>query len=165
MQEEDDLSKYQDSSDWGLRQEEMRRILNHFGVEPAVDLFGSDTWHVTGRFLSLHLTPRALAADAMRVDWRTLLAPGEVAWIFPPVRLLSPVIQTIRRFRTDCVLIVPDAPATNWWLALQEIGMQTSMQGPLELPRGKGTCSPSFRVPHGTVNPALYKLRAYMIHW
>ncbi|GAQ93282.1 Hypothetical protein KFL_014130020 [Klebsormidium nitens] len=165
MQEEDDLSKFQDSSDSGLAQEAVRAVLDGFGVEPAVDLFGSDTWHVAERFLSLHSTPEALAADAMRVDWSLLLAPGEVAWIFPPVCLLSQVVQAIRLFQTDCVLIVPEAPATNWWLALQKFGRQTNMRGPLELPRGERTCNPSFRIPNGTVNLAVYKLRAYIIRW
>ncbi|GAQ82637.1 putative Reverse transcriptase [Klebsormidium nitens] len=165
MQEEDDLSKHQDSSDWGLGDSEVRRVLSHFGVEPAIDLFGSETWHVTERFVSLHLAPGAQAADAMRTDWSELLAPGDVAWVFPPVRLLSDVIQAVRRYRTDCVIIVPEAPATNWWMALQNIGTEACMTGPLELPRSASICTPSFRVPQGTVNPAMYKLRAFGIRW
>ncbi|GAQ90234.1 Reverse transcriptase [Klebsormidium nitens] len=85
MQEEDDLSKFQESSDWGLSAERVRRILGEFGVEPALDLFASDTWHVSDRFFSQHITPGCLGADALRVDWRDLLAPGEISWIFPPV--------------------------------------------------------------------------------
>ncbi|GAQ91773.1 Hypothetical protein KFL_008500020, partial [Klebsormidium nitens] len=163
MQEEDDLSKHQDSSDWGLGETEVRKVLIHFGVKPAIDLFASETWHITERFVSLHLAPVGLAADAMRSDWSELLAPGDVAWVFPPVRLLSDVIQSVRRFRTDCILVVPEAPATNWWMALQNIGAEACLSGPLELPRSASICAPSFRVSQGTVNPAMYKLRAFGI--
>lgn len=165
MQEEDDLSKHKDGSDWGLRAEDRERILDTFGVQPAIDLFASETWHVTRRFVSLHLTPGCLTADATRVDWRELVGPGETAWIFPPVRLLKEAIQAVRRFQTDCILIVPQAEATNWWLALHQLSKVARVQGPVKLPRSTDVCAPSSRVPAGTVNPALYKLRAYMIVW
>lgn len=85
MQAEDDLSKQKDSSDWGLRTEDRERILNKFGVRPVIDLFASEDWHVTEKFVSMHITPGCAAADATRADWRELVAPGEFAWIFPPV--------------------------------------------------------------------------------
>jgi hypothetical protein len=162
MQTEDDLSKQRDSSDWGLRAKDRERILRAFDVKPTIDLFASKTWHVTERFVSPHLTPGCLAADALRVDWRELVQPGEIAWIFPPLRLLKEAIQAVRRFRTDCVLIVPLADATNWWLALHQLGKVAKLEGPIELARSADVCAPSRRVPQGTVNPALH---AYKIVW
>ncbi|GAQ91453.1 Reverse transcriptase [Klebsormidium nitens] len=143
----------------------VRRIKGEFGVEPALDLFASDTWHLSDRFFSQHITPGCIAADALRVDWRDVLAPGEIAWIFPPVRLLSEVVTAIQRFETSCVVIVPEAPATNWWLALSGINKRASVRGPVILPHSTDTCTPSHRVPKGTANPALYKLQAFLITW
>jgi hypothetical protein len=68
MQAEDDLSNYRDSSDWGLRSEDKEKVLAVFDVRPAIDLFASETWHVTRKFVSLHLTPGCIAADALRAD-------------------------------------------------------------------------------------------------
>lgn len=88
---------------------------------------------------------------------------GETAWIFPPVRLLREVIQAVRRFHTDCILVVPLTDATNWWLALQQLRTVARIEGPVKLPRSTDVCIPSHRVPAGTVNPALYRLQAYKI--
>jgi hypothetical protein len=73
MQVEDDLSKHQDSSDWGLRTAEVGMIQDYFGVRPVLDLFASKAWHVTDRFISMHLNPGCESADALRLDWRLLL--------------------------------------------------------------------------------------------
>jgi hypothetical protein len=165
MQAEDDLSKHLDSSDWGLRTEDIQRIQSAFGVQPVIDLFASETWHVTGKFVSMHLTPGCVAADALRADWRDLVPSGETAWIFPPMRLLKEVIQAVRRFWTNCVLIVPLADAINWWLALHQLSKVARIEGSIRHARSTDVCIPSHRVPAGTVNPALYRLQAYMVIW
>jgi hypothetical protein len=73
MQLEDDLNKLPDSSDWGLRQTDRDAVLREFRVRPAIDLFASDVWHATSRFVSQHATPGAYAVDAMRQDWTELV--------------------------------------------------------------------------------------------
>jgi hypothetical protein len=82
MQTEDDLSKHRDNSDWGLRGKDRERVLATFGAQPTIDLFASETWHVTETFVSMHLTPGCMKADTLRADWRDLVRPGEIAWIF-----------------------------------------------------------------------------------
>jgi hypothetical protein len=165
LQLEDDLSKLLNSSDWGLRKAEREAILEAFQVRPVIDLFASDVWHTTSRFVSHHATPGALAVDATRQAWTELVQQGDFAWIFPPVRLLTEVMQAVRRFETNCILIVPKAEATNWWITLLAMGQRAKLAGPLEIPRSTDICIPSRRVPKGTTNPAMFKLRAFRLTW
>jgi hypothetical protein len=153
MQTEDDLSKHRDNSDWGLRGEDRERVLATFGAQPTIDLVASETWHVTKRFVSMHLTPECILAGALWADWRDLVQPGEIAWIFSPVRLLKEMIQAVRRFRTNCILIVPLADATKWWLALHQLARIARIEGPVRLSRSTDVCIPSYRVPAGQLTP------------
>lgn len=161
---QDALSRVPDASDWGLAPAVLRAAFLLFG-QPDVDLFASDTWHVAERFITPRYMPGCCAVDALRTDWRTLVQPSETAWIFPPVRALPSVIQSLRNFRTDAILVVPEAATTNWWLELMHLGSDATMAGPLEIERSRDACIPSRRVPDGTVNPALYKLRVFKISW
>lgn len=74
LAEEDELSKFRDSSDWGLCAEQARMINDELGVEPAVDLFAYDTWHVAARYFSQHLTQgiraRSRCASTGVTSWR-----------------------------------------------------------------------------------------------
>lgn len=149
MQAKDNLSKYKDILDWSLRGEDREKILRAFWVRPTVDMFASEMWHVTKRFVSMHLTSGCRAADALWTDWQELVPPGDTAWIFPPVSvwLLKETIQAVRRFKTDCILIIPLAEATNWWLALHQTLTEARTEGPVKLARSTGVCIPSHRVP------------------
>jgi hypothetical protein len=139
------------------------QIMEELG-RPSVDLFASDTWHVASRFVSPRFVPGCTAVDALNWDWRGLIPQGELAWIFPPVRAVPQAIQKMIRFRTDAILIVPESPTTNWWLELQALKTKAKMLGPIRLERSTDICTPSRRVP-GTLNPALFKLRAYKVAW
>jgi hypothetical protein len=109
--------------------------------------------------------PGCAAVDALHRDWRILVPAGILAWIFPPVRAIPQVIQSIRQFQTEAILIVPEAPTTNWWLELLAMNSTAKVEGPLELERSTNVCIPSRRVPQGTLNPAMFKLRAFRISW
>ncbi|GAQ85469.1 reverse transcriptase [Klebsormidium nitens] len=164
LAEQDALSRVPDASDWGLTPKVFADVISLFG-RPDVDLFASDTWHVAGRFVTPRYMPGCLAVDALRTDWRTLVKQGETAWIFPPVRAIPSVLQSLRNFRTDAILVVPEATTTNWWVELMSLGSGAVMAGPLAIERSTDACIPSRRVPAGTVNPALYKLRVFKINW
>lgn len=83
----------------------------------------------------------------------------------PPVRAIPKAIQRLKEFQTDAVLIVPEAPTTNWWLELHSLSAAARIGGPIDLARSTDVCIPSRRVPPGTLNPALFKLRAFKITW
>jgi hypothetical protein len=75
------------------------------------------------------------------------------------------MVQALKNYKTDAILVVPEATTTNWWNELVKIGEVARMEGPLIIERSTDGCMPSRRVPVGTVNPALFKLRAFKICW
>jgi hypothetical protein len=115
---EDLFSRQPDASDWGVRKELFESICAEFHTTVAIDLFASDTWHVTPRFVSAIYTPGCLACQALLLDWRHFVENGKTAWIFPSVRVIPEVVQLIERYKTTCVLIVPEQKAANWWIRL-----------------------------------------------
>jgi hypothetical protein len=96
---------------------------------------------------------------------RCLVPTSSYAWIFPPVRLLADMMVALKIYKTNAILVVPQAEATNWWIALQEIGKVAHLSEPLVLDRSSDVCIQSRRVPRGTINPAFYNLRAYRLTW
>jgi hypothetical protein len=158
------LSREPDSADLGLDKQIVRRICEEFEILPALDLFASSSWHVVDKFISLVYTPGCFAAQALALDWRTLLLPGEFAWIFPPVQHIAEVVQSIERYQTNCVLIVPEQTASNWWIRMFQWPVAQGFLR-IDIPRGTQACSPSRRVPANTANPGLFKLRVFKIQW
>jgi hypothetical protein len=161
---EDALSRVPDASDWGLSPKARAFIIDSFG-QASIDLFASDLWHVAPTFISAQHMPGCAAVDALSLDWRGFVWTGDMAWAFPPVRAIPKVVQLLREYKIGAVLIVPEAPTTNWWLDLQSYKKEAKMEGPINLARSTDTCIPSRRVPPGTVNPALFKLGAFKISW
>jgi hypothetical protein len=86
--EADALSREPDPSDWGIKGTLLDRIISHFGVSIAADLFASDVNHVSGVFVSQFYTQGCAAVHALKLDWSKLLeaAGAGVAWVFPPPR-------------------------------------------------------------------------------
>jgi hypothetical protein len=161
---EDGLSRVPDATDWGLAPGVRSVIIEEFGT-PCTDLFASDLWHVAPVFITPRFMPGCAGVDALHLDWRILIPAEGLAWIFPPVRAIPLVIQRIREFKTNSILIVPEASFTNWWLELHALRMAAKLEGPLVLNRSTDVCIPSRRVPRGTLNPALFKLRVFKITW
>jgi hypothetical protein len=52
------------------------------------------------------------------LNWKLFVGTGEFAWIFPPVRIIPEVIQLMERFKINCILVVPEQQAANWWICL-----------------------------------------------
>jgi hypothetical protein len=164
LETEDLLSRQSDASDWGLRKAVYEAICSEFRVTICLDLFASYTWHVVPRFVTLLYTPGCTATQALQLDWRELIPDGEFAWIFPPVRVISEVVQLIERSKTNCILLVPKQKAANWWVSLFSLLLARSIER-YSIPRGTDSCRPSRRVPARTANPGLFKLIALKIVW
>jgi hypothetical protein len=164
LETEDLLSRQPDASDRGMRKAIFDAICTEFGVKISVDLFASHTWHVAPSFVSLFYTPGCAASQALQLDWRLLAPKGGFAWIFPPVRVISETVQMIERYRTDCVLVLLDQKASNWWVHLFTLPLKEPIRI-YEIPRGTDSCKPSRRVFAKTANPGLFKLRALKIVW
>jgi hypothetical protein len=67
------LSREADASDWGLDRGLYGRICRKFNTVPSVDLFASDTHHMTDEFFSKSCTPGCTDVDAYRVNWAKLM--------------------------------------------------------------------------------------------
>jgi hypothetical protein len=80
----------------------------------------------------------------------------------PPVRAISKTILLMKQFRVNAILIVPEAMTTNWWIKVNSL-TEAKVEGPVAFERSTDICIPSRRVPVGTVNSALLKLRAFKI--
>jgi hypothetical protein len=83
---------------------------------------------------------------------------------FPPRRHIAEVIQLIERYWINCILIVPEQIATNWWIMIFQWSLARKIER-YEIPRGTQACKKSRRVPANTANPGLFKLRAFRIEW
>jgi hypothetical protein len=73
------LSRQPDSSEWGVDKSLYKEICRELGVQVALDLFASDTWHVSARFVCSTFTPSCVAVQALAIDSRLLLNEGEFA--------------------------------------------------------------------------------------
>jgi hypothetical protein len=161
---EDALSRVPEASGWGLAPRALALVVGAFGP-PSVDLFASDLWHIAPSFVTPRYMSGCTAVDALNLDWRALVPADGVAWIFPPARAITKTIQLLKEFKINAVLILPEAPTTNWWLELLTLRAVARIDGPIILARSTDVCIPSRRVPSGTLNPALFKLRAFKISW
>jgi hypothetical protein len=119
---------------------------------------------VAPRFISLLYTPGCEACQALLLDRRALVDKDSFAWVFPPVRIIADVVHLIERFQVNCIFLVPEQKAANWWLRLFSLPLSHGIQQ-IEIPRGTKACKASRRVPAKTANPGLFKLRALHIEW
>ena len=96
----------------------------------SIDLFASHRNHQLPVYCSLARDDNALACDAMSIDWT-----GMAAYAYPPISLLSRVLNKIRR--EDCIvlLVAPWWPQQAWFHTL----MQLLVDIPISLPSDKDT--------------------------
>ncbi|GAQ87420.1 reverse transcriptase [Klebsormidium nitens] len=106
LAEADALSREPDASDWGVSASVFRKLTEHFGVNPSIDLFASATFHVAERFVAKYYTPGCTAVHAMALDWRELVQAGESAWIFSPVGLTTQVLERLSNFRVNALVCI-----------------------------------------------------------
>ena len=74
----DNLTRWQDRSDWKLNPELYEAAINAWERRPTIDRFATETNAQCARFCSLHLCPGSLG-DAWTMSWAS-----ELNWIRPP---------------------------------------------------------------------------------
>jgi hypothetical protein len=142
----------------------MRKILQHFGVRPTLDLFASDVNHVTEMFVSKFYTPGCVAVDATKQDWGLLAQSQDVLWLFPPGRLVSVALSLLEASRLEALVCLPIKDGSNELIQMQQ--MQDAVVSiPYEVPRLVESCLSSSRVPSGSLNPALLQLGVLHVSW
>ena len=68
-------------------------IIHHFQVQPTLDAFATSENRQLERFMSWYSDVNAVGQDALLCPW------DEVNWLFPPVPLLSKVLNKVKRER------------------------------------------------------------------
>ena len=129
----DQLSRRLDRSDWQLNPA-LFDLANQLWGPHTVDRFATSVNKLLPRFNSALPQPGAEAVDAFTQSWS-----DENNWINPPWRLISRVLNKIRRDRAQATLVLPVWTAQPWWPLLTK--MLTAP--PIPLGRVQGTFLPS----------------------
>ncbi|KXZ40999.1 hypothetical protein GPECTOR_1018g286 [Gonium pectorale] len=113
----DALSKYEDGSQWVLKQEVWLDLwaepcLN--GRSPSLDVFADAHTAKLPRFFAKSWSPGAAGIDAFAQDWGRW-SRGGLLYINPPFDQMGRVVRKIEEEQPDCVLIAPVWP--RWWRA------------------------------------------------
>jgi hypothetical protein len=164
LEDADALSRLPDPSDWGLSTSEMRKVVNHFGVHPTLDLFASNIHHVAERYVSKSFTPGCLAVDATKLDWQVLAEKGDIVWLFPTYRQVSLSLSLLENSKLEALVCMPIKEGSNEVIQLHSM-QEARVSAPYVVPRRVESCIPSERVPLGSLNPALLQLGVVHVSW
>ena len=98
------------SSEWTLCPLGRQRILST-NPDIQIDLFATSENSLVDKFVSPFPHPQAAAVDAMSINW------NKWSWIylFPPTNFLLKVLQKIRSYKGNAVIIAPFWPKRPWF--------------------------------------------------
>lgn len=114
-----------DENEWMLNREVFNMICDKFGT-PEVDLFATLCNRQVPNFFARHRDPEAVGLNAISSSWPQLLLLA-----FPPIQLISHVIQKLIQQRAEMVLIAPHWPRRIWFQDLQRLSIQEPWHLPL----------------------------------
>jgi hypothetical protein len=91
---------------------------------PSGDCFAGsvDKFHQVSRYFTKFPSAEGLGPDALALPW-SLLDPREgtpLLWVFPPREILRAVVGKIAQERKNCILVVPNMPA-SWKVWMQHL--------------------------------------------
>ena len=93
-------------------------------VYPTLDAFASSQTAQLPRFISWYPESRAVARDALLAVW------DPVTYLFPPIPLMTRVLQEVQSQGVEAILICPRWPSALWWTLVTEL----LVDPPLTLP-------------------------------
>lgn len=111
-------------TEWTLNNTVTQKIFQILGT-PMVDLFASEENRKVEIFCSWIPSPLAWAVDALSVPWQNL-----DAYAFPPIALIPKVLQHMKKFHCQLILIAPQWPRRHWYTDL----LQMLIAPPMRLP-------------------------------
>ena len=119
----DQLSRNQTiSTEWSLPKKDFKRILK---LNPLlqVDLFATNLNNKLETFISPCPDRKAVACDALAYPWDK----WNHLYLYPPTSLISKVLEKMRQSSfTSAILITPETPTRPWFMALQELNIQST---------------------------------------
>ena len=106
-------------SEWSLDRESFLWIQKQV-PNLQVDLFATEYNHQLPLYVAPNLDPRALATDALSLDWNQ----WRCIYLFPPVNCLLKVLHKLRTFKGSVALVAPNWPKSNWFPLLLELRLR-----------------------------------------
>ena len=110
VQDADDLSKFVDKMDFGLRPDWLAHVCRTFGTWDIDRFAAAQNTTTTTRFNSLFDSTSSEAVDAMAQDWSI-----GVSFILPNFHVIDQIMDKIERDNAEVLLIVPEWPHKAWW--------------------------------------------------
>ena len=107
--ESDELSKYNDTDDWGIDFHSFNYLNKKYGPY-SIDRFASNRNNKTKKFNSKFYCPNSAAVDAFTVDWS-----GENNWICPPISIIGSVLRHMRLCKCKGTLLIPVWKSAYFW--------------------------------------------------
>ena len=137
-------------TEWTLNDSVTLRLFQVLGT-PMIDLFPSEANHKVDLFCSWIPSQKAWRIDALSVPWQNMNA-----YAFPPMVLIPKVLQHMKKFRCQLILIAPQWPRRHWYTDL----LQMLVAPPRRLPIIEGLLyQPRTKIVHP--NPQIFNLIAW----
>ena len=147
----DDLSRVKiRPTEWTLNNSVTQTLFQVLGT-PMIDLFASEANRKVEMFCSWIPSQIAWAIDALSVPWQNM-----DAYAFPPISLIPKVLQHMKKFRCQLILIAPQWPRRHWYTDL----LQMLVAAPKRLPMMEDLLyQPKTMIVHP--NPQVFNLVAW----
>ena len=107
---------FTDDTEWMLNPNIFELACQKWG-RPHVDLFASRNNKQINKHVSWCPDPHALFTDAFSENWHDL----NFVYVFPPFRLLTRVLQKIRKEKVKAILVAPNWSGQPWFPTLQNL--------------------------------------------
>ena len=116
------------STEWTLHQRVVLQVLATWDQDPAltVDLFATRYTARLTRFVSPIPDPRALAVDAMSIEWNDMSI-----YAYPPTALIPRILSKVLSERIDMVTLIAPLYRKAPWLSLL---LELCIDNPKQLP-------------------------------
>jgi hypothetical protein len=138
--------------EWSLNREIVQTLFGLWG-HPLIDLFASIHNRQTQIFCSWMPHTEALAVDALTISWEKMYA-----YAYPPICLIPRILQYMRQFHCQIILIAPQWPRRHWYADL----LQFLIAYPIRLPNLPNLLNqPKTKNYHP--NPQVFNLTAWLL--
>ncbi|XP_013874757.1 uncharacterized protein LOC106525168 [Austrofundulus limnaeus] len=139
--------------EWRLHPSVVDQIWTMFG-RAAVDLFATGANTHCPLFFSITDQNAPLGVDALAHPW-----PNVLLYAFPPVEMILPVLERVRRQRLSLILMAPHWPAKCWYAEIISLLAAQPWQLPLHQDLLSQAGGGGIFHPH----PELWRLHAYLL--
>ena len=170
-QDADDLSKVSDPSAWELNWPTTKTVWKHllkdeYVAKPDLDAFADNDNRRCPAFISKWVMPGALAVDArlhggLMGGVNPATGSKFMVHMNPPWGMWPEVVQMIRRFRINCIMIYPVFRGAGF----AEIEQLPIRRGPIDLPKSRHLFKAGVRVPAADLGKARFDTRAALVMW